>query len=176
MTEYRRVLERLAQARIRERMPSTTEAEVRDWFDVTFRHAEDEIRIYADSLDWHVFKSRQVLEALKGFLSKPWVQLKILLRTRPSAESYAIVQCARAGAGVTEFRIATEHYARQETPVFAVVDSVGYRFEGRVHFANFNEPSEAQKLLRAFDEAFDIGDPWLRTEPSLVMQESAAVG
>jgi hypothetical protein len=167
MSDYRRVLERLAQGRVRERMPSGSESEVQDWFDLALRHAEDQVRIYADDLNWHVFMSPQVLEGFKAFLSKPWVQLQILLRKTPRAAGFQpLLECAKAGAGVTEVRVATGNYATQETPLFTVVDDVGYRFEGRVHFANFNEPSEAGKLLRTFDAAFAIGSQWIRIDPS----------
>lgn len=162
MSEYRRVLERLAQGRISERMPCSSPEQIEAWFDVALRHARDEFRIYANDLNWHIFQSPSVLSAAEQFLTRRGARLQVLLRVAPlvNADRQWLRRFDRS-SGAVEFRSARGNYARPDTQLFAVVDDSGYRFEGdRIKFANFNEPSEAGRLLRAFDGAFALGQTW----------------
>jgi hypothetical protein len=159
MSDYRRLLEKLARDRVSERMPSGPTQEA-DWFEVCFLYARSEVCAYVAQLDGHPLVRSQVRAAIQTFLSRGTTRLRLLVRTQPTPDAVRKIADLAPCAGVVDIRRAAGSYAKEDAKLFTVMDRVGYRFEEHHNLvvANFFEPKVAQRLQASFDDAFRFGE------------------
>lgn len=167
VNEYRAIIERFAHERINQRVSNGMAVHAAVLLETMFKHAAAEMRIYTGELHQDVFGQSGIVDAAKGFLSKPYARLRILIQKKHDlawVHGHPLLKAINdmaAPHGDLEVRFASGVYASDQANHFAVMDNDGYRFELQHEncqaVANFNEPRVAKNLLSVFDQAFELG-------------------
>lgn len=161
--EYRSIIEQLASAHTNQRVSNGLTVHAAILLETMFKNASAEMRIFSRELNEVVYGTDSMLDAVRGFISKPYSSLKILLErelTEEALETHSLIKALKSVSGPhgsVEIIAASGNYSSGEVEHFAVMDNDGYRFEfdhdNTKAVANFNEPKVAKNLLKVFDQA-----------------------
>ncbi len=121
--------------------------------------------VMSRDLDAPVYDDPPFLDALKDLaISHRQARIRVLVRDpRPAVRNgHRLIALAQRLPTYFDIRVPARHH-REFNEAFLVVDEAGYvhrkladRLEGT---ASFNDPLEARRLLRTFDEMWEVAEP-----------------